>query len=244
VFYDGTFHYASATSNDVESFHYVVDLYIGNHKVGSVTSNSVTPHADRIADPEFYLNYPWEQAPGTYIKLPKEEVCWPVVIGDFDSYSQDGRILGKYNVLGNPFPVVVTDVMSARRGNFTIVVYHDAQWTGGADTLSYIEELRQLIESGEPLYFQTVWPWMSGIPDFHFIVESVSVQRASRIVYLDDDATRAPAFIVSVEWTEVATSAEESTLAPITWGSLKQNYDLWGHMSAANVSWLDVLNDG
>lgn len=240
-FYDYEFHYAATDSNDIESFHYQIDFYIGTNKVGEVLTSSVTPHTDRLADPNYTTA---GQHPGTYIKNPRAELCMPVTIGSFDSYRRDGRILGEHHILGNPYPVVVTDLMSSMRGRFSILVYADANWIGTYGVVRYLDELRELFDVGQPLYFQTIWPWMSGIPDFHFVVRSYEVDRRSRVVHMNDDDDRSPIFEVTVEFVETAPPGEESILTPITWASLAQNYNLWKNMTAANVTWLDVLNDG
>lgn len=237
---DWAFHYAAVDSNDEETFHYQLDLYIGTNKVGEVTSNSVTPHTSRTSDP----NYDATKAPGTFIKSLTDDVCWPVTIGDFDGYETQGRTLGEYDILGNPFPVVVTDVMSATRGRFTILIYDNPQHVGSDGVISTIKQLRDLFASGQPLFFQTVWPWMSGIYDFHFVVRNYTVNRLNRVVILEDDDASSPVFEVDVSFIETEIVEEQGVLAPLTWESLSLDYGFWGNMSAANTTWLDVLNDG
>ncbi len=240
---DYEFHFAPKGSLDEESHFYRLELFKSGAKLGSIVSNTVQPHNDRETDPE----YSGASSPSTWIKRldGSTGAAYPVTIGDFSQWSKQANILSENHVLGSPYPFVVTDVMGGKRGSFSIIVHDEPSWAGGSSTVGTIEAVEALLDSGEILFFQTTWPMLSGIHDFYFKVRSYTVRRLNRVVALHDPTgSQLPVFEITVEYVEQERPADQGNIAPITWATILANYSTWSGMSAANTSWLDVLQDG
>lgn len=241
--YDYEFHFAPKGSLDEESHYYQLDLYKAGAKLGSIVSNTVTPHNDREIDPE----YNGVASPSTWIKKldGSTAASYPITVGDFATWTRGANILSENHILGNPFPFIITDVMGGKTGSFTIIVFDTPTWVGGGSTVATIEMVEDLLDSGEILYFSTTWPMLSGIHDFYFRVRTYTVKRMNRTVALHDPTgSQLPVFEVTVEFVEQERPADQGNIAPITWATVLANYSTWAGMSAANTSWLDVLQDG
>lgn len=241
---DYEFHFAKKDSLTAETVTWRLELYLGTTKITEVsTTPARNPHTDRAADSA----YTGASSPGTWIKKIDSDtpMCVPVTVSEFNSWSRETNIMSENRVLGTPHPIIITDYMGGKSGKFTLLVYSSPSWAGGGSTMGSVKALEDLFDSGSIYYFQTTWPALSGIHDFYFMVRSYSVTRNSRVVPLHEGTGGdLPTFYVEVNFIEQERPADQGNLAPVTWQTVKDNYATWTDMSAANNSWLEVLQDG
>lgn len=240
---DYTFHFAPRDELDETEHTYQLDLYLGTTLVTSVESSAVTPHTSRTSDSA----YSGVTSPDTWIKNPTAATggAYPVTVMSFDGYQRSTNIVAEHRILGSNYPFIITDGVSGLSGTFSLLVADGPSWASGDSTIDSIETIDDLFGLGEILYFQTTWPALSGIPDFHFLVRDYTVTRLNRVVplHLGTNASL-PSYQVDVNFVEQERPADQGNIAPLSWQTIKDNYASWTATSAANASWLNVLVDG
>lgn len=214
------------------------DLYLYKNGVLSdvIQSDEYTPEVLRQLTDEFdYYKYPV-----VWIKdVHTPALNQPISVGEFEGFSRSGRVLGKYNVIDQKFPVVITDVTSGMTGEFTILVHVNPDWSHGYQTANYDYKIRELFDEGSEYYFQTVSTMVSAIEDFYFIVEDVSMVRKNRVAntFMGPPVT---------EWRVSFTEVERPSTLDIsvgggTWLAVDSTYASWRENDSANTSWLEMF---
>lgn len=153
-----------------------------------------------------------------------------VQITAFPGFSQELRVLQEAPVLGQRRKVILFDVMEGMTGSFefmTLLEHDPAGW-----------HLRDLINEGQPLLFQSV-SRITGIPDFFFVVRSVEAVRKETI-----RAGGVPRYLYKVSFEEVNRPPTDSeTLGFFSWQTLLDVEHLsWQSVDDTFTNWLAVLN--
>lgn len=158
----------------------------------------------------------------------------PIVVGEFNSYSRAGRVT-TVDVLGNTFPVPITDVMSGKTGSFTFYVV-DPKFGGSIPTY---DQYNTLFNDGQILYFQSLNPQTVGWKDTYLVVNSVEFERLS-LAYAPAEAI----FKYTIGFTEVRRPATTSVDVSLqTWQMVLDNHTDWQDVLSSHTNWLDVYQD-
>lgn len=182
------------------------------------------------------------EGPVSYISVPLQPALnLPVLIREFNGYDRQGNILSESHVLGRANPVISTDVMSGRKGSFQLIVpesgFPNSLYCG--DT---VNDYISLFNSGYTLMLRNLSPYAIGIEDFYFVVNSLNVQRLSRVANMV--VNNKPVIQITVDWTEVDMPPSDETVSTLTWSQVNDNYQNWSQVLNSNTSWLDVLQNG
>lgn len=160
---------------------------------------------------------------------------------DFSS-SRDTNILGKHQVLERRNPVILTDVLTGRKG--TIQCNNIHTWTidfdGRGPYTAYTvrdEYLNNMFDDGGVFQFRSHHS-ETGQDDMYFIVDSVSDQRLSRVVGALTDMPKQ----YDIDYTEVDMPDPSLSATPlITWGDVDEVYVNWLSLDLAKDSWSEVM---
>jgi len=182
------------------------------------------------------------EGPVSYLSVPLQPALnIPVMIQEFDEYQREGTILSNSHVLGRKNPVVSTDVMAGRTGNFILLV-PETGWPHSLYCPDSINDYISVLETGYTFMLRNLVPWAVGIEDFYFVVKSVQPQRLSRMAPMVGNIKATMA--ISVEWIEVDMPPSEEAVSALTWQVLVDNYQSWAQVLSANPTWLDILQNG
>lgn len=243
---DYDFHFTDLDSISEESLTYTLKLYNSGQLQDQLISSGHNPLADREASTGFH-GY---MSPVTWIKnleFSEKTIC--PVIGEFTTHSHGGRVLASHNVLQRRNPVVISDVSSGMTGSFTIVVT-GSQDFAGAQLSPENWQIEDLFATGSTYYFQTVYPYLSGIPDFYFQVESYDFQRVHshakqtfpRAADVPQGQTAVAIWTVNFIEVDRPTDADVLESLLVLWSDPSILNFSWGDVNTFNDNWADVLD--
>jgi len=252
----------------VEQHYYDITVYSGGIFNATVTVGPVTPatdYATAAAADGFFA--PYSTCPVTFISDPiAPSVDIPVMVMQFDTYDRAGAILGNHKVLGRRNPVIVTDTSAGMTGSFTILAMNvspsrtdntppaltaDRGFLTAASygTPTGPKRIEDFFNRGNILMMRHRSAMIAGIPDFYFVIDSISIHRLNRLAAQYGDITLDyPYYEITVQFIETDRPATLSQAVTSTWQNVLDVNDNWGDVSVgvstANTNWLDVLLDG
>lgn len=226
---------ATAAVSDYEfpqfrSAEYRLEMYIGDTLHTTVTDSvSGEPEAYFESQGALPLYSAWLQS----VTQPSlNQACF---VEKFNAWKRTGKILAKNNVLGRANPVVVTDVMGGREGEFSF-------WVGDVlpppfNTTEGIEEYELLFNEGDILLFRAYNEDKNGVPPLYLVVESAAYEVKTRdgqdgvfnykVTFVETDRPATGTISVSnVLWDDVSTTAAD-----------------WDEVFNNRASWFEVLQD-
>jgi hypothetical protein len=192
-------------------------------------------------------------SPVTFIKdtiAPANNIT--AVIQDFSAYTRGGRILAEHNVLNKRNPIIISDVAGGMEGSFTLLVTGVSTFSGSGGVTFLNKDIEDLLNTGSTYYFQSIFPFVVGVPDFYFKVKSFSLKRLNRIARqnvarsVDLSGQINPLTVFDISFVEVdrPSGLDVSTSASI-WGSANIfGLDNWLAVNNANDNWFEVLQSG
>lgn len=176
-----------------------------------------------------------------YLKnVNNPQVARAVMIESMPTWRRSATVLAEHHVLGRSNPVVITDVLGGRKGDFTInVLMPEGQ---------EIDEIYSILLDGGVLLLQNNNYRISGFKDLFFrVTGDVSVER--RHLMVDYGALETPnladrVFEVTIPFTEVDRPDTLGVVAQgdVTWQQVLTEQSTWTGVNTNNASWTEVTN--
>jgi hypothetical protein len=225
------------------SVEYRLDLYDGDVLDHTETTGTLTglPEAYFVAEGSYPVFNSWIQS------VEQPVLNLPCHVEKFNIWRRDGRQLAKQNVLGRKLPVVVTDVMAGREGQFTF-------WVG--DVLPYpwnetapYAEYELLFNEGDILMFRCFDENYNGIRPMYFTVDNLDYEVKGRVPGRIHNGQinvgNKGKFIYKVTFVEVDRPATGTILlSDTTWNDVfTSSATDWADVLAARSSWFDVYQN-
>lgn len=246
VIVDYEFHFSDVDSTGEESLIYHLKLY----KSGLLQDDLVTATQNPVLHRSLATGFSSAVSPVTFIKDVEDPThSITAIIQDFNAFQKEGRIVAEHKVIGKKNPIVITDVASGMRGSFTFITTGvSGGFSGGGGDFIYNKQIEDLFNSGSSYYFQSIFPYVVGIPDFFFKVSDYSYSRQNRIARqnvarsADLPANIHPLSIWSVNFIEIdRPGVLDTTSAVKIWGAPSIIGNTWNTVKTNNPRWFDVI---
>ena len=246
---DYEFHFSDMDSTGEESLTYTLKVYVGSVLQDSVTTSAQNPVLQRSQATGFNDLV----SPVTFVKdalSPALNIT--AIIQEFSAYNREGRILANHVVLQKRNPIVISDLTGGMEGSFTLLVTGASTFAASGGTTFLNKKVEDLLSSGSTYFFQSIFPFVVGIPDFYFKVRSFNFKRLNRIpkqtvaraVDLSGQVNPLSTWEISFIEVDRPTGLDVSVSASI-WGSSNiLGLENWQAVNAANDNWFTVLQSG
>lgn len=194
--------------------------------------------------------------PKTWLSVPEiPQFNIPVAVEQFNIYNFDAKILSESRVLGRSNPVINTDVLSGRRGKFTLLLTKETN-NSNYQVPSEVDEYSIRFALGSVMMLRNAAPALVGIEDIYFIVKNVNVVRLNSVVSqvsifdqarIDGsqsvDNSFFPVIRIDIEFIEVDAPPNGIAVSQFSWQSLLDNFASWQDVANFFGDWLDVLQN-
>ncbi len=240
---DYEFNFGTTAAYASQNITYTVTVYSEGQTVATVSAvTSQTPYAEWLASLAS-SGFTTGQGPKSYLGVPRTPALnIPILIAEFDTYSRDGRLLSKSNVLRRANPVVSVDVTSGKQGTMSILV--PQLYMGSSQYVpTNIMEHINVLDGGHIFLLRNLSPYVAAVDDFYFVVDSFSVKRLNRFADMTSSDS-VPTVTIEVTWTEVDAPPATDEVSVLSWQDILDNYPSWQAVLDANINWLDVLQNG
>lgn len=227
---------ASAAVSDYEfpqfrSVEYRLELYDGDVLDATISTGTISGEPEAYFDSQGALPLygAWIQS----VTQPSlNQACF---VEKFPPWKRSGKILAKNNVLGRSLPVMVTDVMGGREGEFSF-------WVGDVlpppfDQTESIEEYELLFNEGDILLFRAYNENLNGIHPLYFIVESATYDNKAKDGKLGQ-------FNYKVTYVETDRPATGTiSVSNVLWDDVSTTFADWDEVFNNRATWFEVLQD-
>jgi len=181
----------------------------------------------------------------TWIKSPTNpplnRPC-QLITDESKTYTRDGNILTESHVLGRKNPVIITDVMSGRKGKLVFIVGADLELDGISNPQLDPDNFDNLFDSGETLYMHVYQEKNIAFKPLYFKVSGYEVSQYEGVLALDEDTNAY--FKYSVDYIEVDRPDTGLTMPGLfLWSDLANNYATWSDVKTAKATWLEVYKN-
>lgn len=213
------------------SVEYRLELYDGDTLDATISTGTIS------GEPATYFNaqgaLPLYSAWLQSVTQPSlNQACF---VEKFNAWKRSGKILAKNNVLGRPLPVVVTDVMGGREGEFSF-------WVGDVlpppfDETSEISSYELLFNEGDILLFRAYNENLNGVPPLYLVVESAAYEVKTR------DGQEG-VFNYKVSFVETDRPATGTiSVSAVLWDDVSDSFPSWTSVNSNRSTWFEVLQD-
>ena len=233
-YYDYEFHF---TDKNGLPCVYRNELYL--YKSGILQDVLYTPEYTPEFDRQDSRGFDYQRAPMHFLKdVNTPSLNIPVTVKNISGFDRDGRVLGRFDVIGRKNPVVITDVTSGMSGEMEVLVHLSPNWTHGFGTANRDFQVRELIDQGGVYFFQSVLPMFAGIEDFYFTIDSVSFRRLNNSI---SPFTGLPITAWTIGFTEVDRPAYlDIAVGGGTWAEVNTGYSTWSSADSVNTTFLEL----